>query len=90
MTNKVEQRRAGSDTFIPCKRAGWLATTGYMALLFGGWEIKEWMTEQQACRENATLKSREGRRGLGIGEESHDEVRPSETANALSGIFSEM
>src|SRR6266852_5391322 len=29
---------------------------------------------------------KEGRRGLGIGEESHDEVCPSEMANALPGI----
>ena len=29
---------------------------------------------------------KEGRRGLGIGEESRDEVRPSEMANALPGI----
>jgi hypothetical protein len=28
----------------------------------------------------------EGRRDLGIGEESHDEVRPSEITNALPGI----
>ena len=29
---------------------------------------------------------KEGRRGLGIGEESHDEACPSEIANALPGI----
>ena len=46
----------------------------------------EWRTERQVCRENAKLKSREGRRDLGIGEESRDEVRPSETANALPGM----
>lgn len=86
MTNKVEQRRVRSDTFIPCNRAGWLATTGYMALLFGGWEVKEWMAEQRECRENATLKSREGRRDPGIGEEFHGEVCPSEMANALPGM----
>jgi hypothetical protein len=59
---------------------------GYMALLFGGWEVTEWVTEQWRCRENATLTSTEGRRDLGIGQESYDEVRPSEMANALPGI----
>ena len=59
---------------------------GYMALLFGGWEVLEWMTEQWKCRQNAKLKSTEGRRGLGNGEGSLDEVCPRETANALPGI----
>ena len=39
----------------------------------------EWRTERQVCRENAKLKSREGRRDPGTGEESRDEyvqVRP--------------
>ena len=86
LNKQGKQRRVRSDAFIPCKRAGWLATTGYMALLFGGGEVKKWMTEQQGWRENAKLKSREGRRGPGIGEESHDEVCPGETANALPGV----
>ena len=46
------------------------------------------MPELEVYRENAKLKHRERRKGLGNGEESHEEVRPSETANALPGIFS--
>jgi lipid-binding SYLF domain-containing protein len=38
-------------------------------------------------RENAKLRSREGRRGLHIGEELLDEVRPREAANALCSVL---
>ena len=56
---------------------------GLLVLPFGGWEVTEWMAERLGDRENAKLKPTEGRRSLGIGQESHDEVRPSEIANAL-------
>ena len=86
-TNKAKQGRVRSDPLnIPCERAcdDWRLWAAWLPL--GGWVETEWRTERQVWRENATLKSREGSRDPGIGEESRDEVGPNEMANALPGM----
>jgi hypothetical protein len=42
---------------------------------------------EHCLAENEKIRPMEGRRNSGTGEESRDEVRPSEIANALPGML---